>query len=309
VRRARGQGTVELALGAMLVVTVLLFGIHFSEVLFISLKVQEAGIAAQWDTTAGKVHSIPGDFSMASTEVARVSGEVQQRYADFDGRTSHPGNTTFTQVVTNASKLKVACSLAPRARPFPVNLPARLNGVYQDTGEVTCTADAQIKAIRIPHEFLEGPGGFFKEKHLHRDSYHACAFGAAFAQNCSSSPPVLIDDWGLTGPDESGECTLLEGCSNLAYHDAVQKVFLAGGAGKGEAAMQLAAAVVGTIPIDPNHFWFSFRGEESLFLECTPFGDGPNQWQVTPGLGSPVVEYDIAYKLRGGCAMGTQCGQ
>jgi hypothetical protein len=307
MRRARGQGSVELGLGALLVVTVLLFGIHFSEVLFISLKVQEAGIAAQWDATSGKVHSIPGDFSMAKTEVTRAASETQDRYADFDGRSSMKGSTTFTQVATNASKLHVGCTLGPSLRPFPVNLPARLQGVYKDSGEVTCTSEADIRAIRIPTHFLEGVDGFFKEKHLHRDRYHACGFGAAFGKTCASSPPVMIDDWGLTGPDESGECTLLEGCSNLAYQEAVRKVYLAGGAGKGQAAMALAAAVTGDIPIDPNHFWFSFRGEESQFTECTPFGDGPNQWVTTPGLGSPVVEYDTAYKLRGGCALGAAC--
>ena len=53
--------------------------------------------------------------------------------------------------------------------------------------------------------------------------------------------------------------------------------------------------------------WFSFRGEESDFLECVPFGDGPNQWQTSPGDGSPVVEYDEAYRIRGACALGRSC--
>ena len=57
---ARGQGTVEIALGSLLVVTVLMFGIHFGEVLFMSIKVQEAANSAQWDATSMKLHTLPG---------------------------------------------------------------------------------------------------------------------------------------------------------------------------------------------------------------------------------------------------------
>jgi hypothetical protein len=307
MRHARGQGTVELGLGALIIVTVLLFGIHFSEVLFISLKVQEAATAAQWEATARKVHSLPGDFSMAGSAVFQAGVDTQARYQDFDGRSSAQGASTFTQVFTNASNMKVSCALNPQQRPFPNKLPARLADVYKDSGEVTCTGSADIRAMRLPIAFLEGTDGFFKEKHLHRDSYHACAFGSAFGATCASAPPVILDDWGLSGPDESSECTLLEGCDNTNYKESVRKVYNAGGAAKGDAAMQLVAAVVGNVPIDPNHFWFSFRGEESNFIECVPFGDGPNQWQTSPGLGSPIEEYDLAYKMRGQCALGRAC--
>lgn len=307
MRRARGQGTLELALGSMIVVTVLIFGIHFAEVLFISLKVQEAAVSAQWDATAKKVHALPGDFSMASAAVDLAGRETQQRYSDFDGRSSTNNVPTFSQVFTNATNLKVSCTLNASARPFPSTLPDRLKGVYKDSGEVACASSADIRAMRIPVEFLAAADGFFKEKHLQRNQYHACGFGAAFGATCAQAPRIVLDDWGFAGPDESGECTLLEGCTNTAYHDSVERIYQAGGAGKGDAAMQLAAAVVGRSPIDVNHYWFSFRGEESDFLECVPFGDGPNQWQTSPGDGSPVVEYDESYRIRGMCALGRAC--
>jgi hypothetical protein len=307
MRRTRGQGTVELAIGTMIVVTVMIFGIHFAEILFISLKVQEAAVSAQWDATGKKVHSLPGDFSMAAPAVDQAGRDAQARYVDFDGRTSVSRLPTFGQVFTNASNMRVTCALVPSANPFPAALPARLAQVYQDPGQVQCAADADIRAMRIPTDFLDAADGFFKEKHLHRTSYHACGFGAAFGATCAQAPRIILDDWGFAGPDETSECKLLEGCDNLAYYNSVQDVFLAGGAAKGDAAQQLAAAVVGRVPIDPNHFWMSFRGEEDDFTECVPMGDGPNQWPTSPGDGSPVDEYNQSYWMRSECALGLPC--
>ena len=54
---ARGQATVELALGLLIFVTVLIFGIHFAEMGFLSLKVTEASASAIWDATAYQTHS------------------------------------------------------------------------------------------------------------------------------------------------------------------------------------------------------------------------------------------------------------
>jgi hypothetical protein len=290
----------------MLVVTVVMFGIHFAEVLYVSLKVQEAANSAQWQTTASKLHDLPGGFGYTVTAVASSAADATARYRDFDGRTSHDGPTTFTQALTRSSGISVGCTVQ-RALTFPV-LPPRLTGVYSDPGNVSCDGQARIEAIRMPVQFLAAADGFFKERHVRRTEYQICAYGAAFSGGCAGLPAMMLDDWGLSGAAESRECTLLEGCGNTAYKSSVRQVYEAGGAGKGGAAAALAAAAVGTVPIDPNHFWFSFRGEESEFLECTPLGDGPNQWETSPGLNSPVAEYDIAYRSRGGCMFGRGCG-
>ena len=50
-----GQATVELALGLLVFVTVLLFGIHFAEVGWLSLKVQEAGAWAMWEAAGANM--------------------------------------------------------------------------------------------------------------------------------------------------------------------------------------------------------------------------------------------------------------
>ena len=57
----RGQGVVELALSALLMVTVLIVGIYLCEVAFLNLKVQEAANAAMWESTGRST----SDFSNA----------------------------------------------------------------------------------------------------------------------------------------------------------------------------------------------------------------------------------------------------
>ena len=54
--RDRGQAVLEMSLGALLFVTVLLFGIHYAEVTFTQMKVTEAASSTMWDVTAGKMH-------------------------------------------------------------------------------------------------------------------------------------------------------------------------------------------------------------------------------------------------------------
>src|SRR5207249_4993558 len=61
-RRARlvaGQAAAEAAIGMLVFVTVLMFGLHFAEVGYLTVKIQEAANGALWDTTAKKMHDIP----------------------------------------------------------------------------------------------------------------------------------------------------------------------------------------------------------------------------------------------------------
>ncbi len=75
----RGQGTVEMALGVLLFVTVFIFGIHFAEVGYLSLKVQEASTSALWDTTSAKMHELPGNFADLQNAIGAAGGHATER--------------------------------------------------------------------------------------------------------------------------------------------------------------------------------------------------------------------------------------
>lgn len=308
-RHERGAAVVETALGVMVMVTVLLFGVHFGEILWVAMKVQEAGAGAKWDASAMRVHYLPGDYTPASGVAERVARTATDRYQDFDGRRSVRKKSALTLVTAAASNMEVKCQLATDVT-FPRGpMPRRLSGVYQDVGGIRCQATADTWLTRIPHAFAEGGNGLFAARHVDgADRYHACSFGRPFANDCADGPTVLLGDWGLAGTDEAYECYLASGdkCPNQAYFNSAKSVYDSGGKAKGYAAMQFARSIVGTVPIDPNQFFFSFRGEESEFTECTPLtdGEGPNKWVTNPGLGSPIAEYNDGYLARGNCALG-----
>src|SRR5687767_9594565 len=98
---ARGQGTLELAIAALLFVTVLVGGLWLAEASYLSLKVQEAGAAATWDTTGRQVHDFSEwetpstlDRGFEDTLAGPASSEklTQTRYEDFDAaRDDGPG--------------------------------------------------------------------------------------------------------------------------------------------------------------------------------------------------------------------------
>lgn len=308
-RHLRGAAVVETALGVTVLVTVLLFGVHFSEVLWVAMKAQEAATAAKWDATSMRVHKLPGDYGPAATVAQRTAQMTSKRYEDFDGRQSQERAVSLALATTAANNLGVRCELAYDVK-FPQDpLPPRLAAVYQDIGGMRCRAAAEAWLTRIPHALGEGTGGLFAAAHVSgKEHYSACGFGNPFSKRCAAGPTVMLGDWGLAGFDEGEECFLAMGdkCPNQAYYKSAQAAYDVGGQGKGVASMQFARAIVGIAPIDPNQFWFSFRGEESEMHECVPptNGEGPNQWVTNPGMNSPVPEYAKSYAMRGNCAMG-----
>ncbi|MFY0582594.1 hypothetical protein ACN28S_57375 [Cystobacter fuscus] len=94
----RGQALVETALGTMVFVTILVFGIYFAEVGALTLKVQEAANFALWEAT-GHVQHDPreGEFQRRGA-VAQAEAEANRRYRDFDGRSSQGGGAMTVQL-------------------------------------------------------------------------------------------------------------------------------------------------------------------------------------------------------------------
>ena len=111
-RGPRGQALAETVLGLLVFVTILMFGIHFAEVGYLSLKVQEASTSALWDSTGAKMHELPGTFNGQAAAIKAAGGNATNRYKDFDGRSSQKGSSAPVQVFTSAGGLKVECKAA-----------------------------------------------------------------------------------------------------------------------------------------------------------------------------------------------------
>jgi hypothetical protein len=302
---------VEMALGLLLFVTVLIFGIHFAEVGYLSLKVQEAATSALWDTTSAKMHELPGRFTHVENAIKQAGQHATERYEDFDGRTSRHGRPKIVQVFTSAEGLSVTCEEEKHLSFKPSN---STQDVYEDTGGMRCTAQARLAPIRIPEHFVDrGQGALFDVPHYMMGAIPVCAIGRPHPGNgnkkCRGAYALLLDDWGLAGEAESGECKVLDegNCGNKPYYDSTELVYKDHVKVDGSSE-KLAKEIVGESPIDPGKFWMSFRGMDSDFKEKEHGGDkDPNDWVTTPGKKSPTSGYKSSFEARGECFLGAQC--
>jgi hypothetical protein len=286
-RSARGQGTVELALCSIVFVTVLLFGIHFAEVGYLSLKVQEAAAFAVWDATGRRVQDIENrnTLPMAQILTGGTSAErlAEDRYRDFSSLTTGDTAQPVTKALTRGDGFDVECSEDPQlSNRFVPSPRVRAANVYHARGGFQCEAKARLTSIRIPDFFIEGPSGFFGERHEVPRNIWVCAVGRATGTSCRGKLSLLLNDWGMAGDDRgiNNDCKLM-GCQNRIYRDAVRALF-PGGGGAGAA---FATAIAGGAPTNANEFWFSFAGEESNYMDGIG-GEGPPEYNTgSPGIG------------------------
>lgn len=311
--RARGQATVEAALGFIVFVTVLLLGVHFAEVGYLSLQLVEANNSALFDATAKKLHDVPsGDWNQYEAAVQAAGPRATAQYADLDGRRSTDGRAGIQQALTRARDVQVQCERAGGTLPTaPAMMPASAAYPAGDSG-MLCNASARLEAVDIPRFFLDDgtPGGFFGESQWDRQPIVVCGAGRATRGQCQARFAILLDDWGLAGAAEREECALAReggsGCANRGYYALVKKTYEAQRADRGvpdDAASALARFVVGRSPIDESHFYMSFRGSESGYTEDLGGAHGASRWETTPWSLPP--EYRQA--KRDACWLGHKC--
>jgi hypothetical protein len=295
---------VELALGVLVFVTILVFGIHFAEVGYLSLKVTEADAAALWHATAAKGHELPNNFSEIDNQISsNKSGSwATNQYKDFDGRQSQNGSSAVEQVFTKASGLNVTCKAGgPSFKPV-----ATTDGVFKDTGGMVCNSQATMEAIHFPESFLDsGAGKLFQVRNYNPFTMNIC--GVNRGGGCQAGFAILLDDWALETGQELNECKVLDGagCQNKPYYDSTKLVFQQHAHLTG-ASLSMAQQTVGTVPggYNPSNFYHSFR----VFTEQENGGDSdPGSWVTTPGASSPTTQYDTAYNNRGDCWPGKNC--
>lgn len=339
---ARGQGVVEMSLGLLVFVTVLIFGIHFAEVGYLSLKASEAAAHATWDATGMRAHRFTGAANVSvfynSNQMrkgfpARNAEEIADaKYQDFDGRSSTNGATTLSQVFTRAAAMEVSCR--PDAVAVLPGDPGNIKTVYKyardgnnrEVDAQSCTASTRLLSFNIPQSFMEKPGnGFFKERHHRPAGITVCAMGRARNGQCNGRIVIALGDWGLAGntngntqPGEWQECNTRSfdgsgaGCENRPYWRAVERLYQANEMSGGTHSSELATMVAGSAsPSNEETFHMVFRGEYNDVKEMhhpIPDENGvPVEWEVTPS--REGSGYERAYELRDQCFLGVPCGR
>jgi len=290
MRNARGQAAVELSLGMIVLVTILMFGIHFGEMGYLGAKVHEAAASALWDSTAYRTHqltaqSIPDnpmspDYDSTPAVLAVVdtsnTNSAASRYQDFDGRTSVAGNVPV-MALTQASPITMTCT---KAGGYALRYPSP----FGEPGGITCSAQADLNVIRIATNFLDQTSaGFFKENQVHRKVSTLCSSGRFTGGSCGSIQMLLGDDGLHVDNNEANECTLTrigdQRCTdNPHFYDVAQKAFNNTRPYTGAPEMA-ASKIIPDVPTRVTGFFMSFKGEESNFNDVVPDGE---VWETNP---------------------------
>lgn len=292
----RGQATTELALGSLVFVVVLLFGIHFGEVPVLMLKVKEAANYAVTHATGERTHlfsqaRVISGSTYAPFSPAAIGADTLARYKDFDGMSDRAGSTTFTQAMTQASGLATRCAQTS-AVSFAVARPGAtkrltgngqnlyddafnfLDGRLQDRGGIECEVSARVTALRIPTSFVDtGAGAFSKERLVSRGTFPVCGAGRPSSGACPGKLIVLSGDWAFDGPlvgpnsnlnqdVESAQDGLI---ANPAYMEFVRQLYTRNGESQGRAGRKLIEIAAGLNPgppeyLDESQFNMSFKG-------------------------------------------------
>jgi hypothetical protein len=307
LNRAGGQATVELALGALVLITVIFFGIHFAELGYLSLKVQEAGTFAAWEATGRRVQDLGAGNDAPFDGIVRGPDSVatlsRNAYRDFNGLTSaDTGSDQVVKGLTKGEGLAVTCEANPGITFRPTTTAAR---VYFDTGGISCHAEALLSA-RFPVSFLDSANGLFSARQYDargsaRDgTMKICSMGRALHGRCGGALSLLLNDWGLAGDPEKGECRLRVDSpgtctsstsgspappANTIYMSAVRRMWAPSFA----ASVAFATQYSGAAPATPNDFWFSYAGLESDYLTSNG-GEGQGTWHTGgPGVATSTI--------------------
>jgi hypothetical protein len=289
-RAPRGQSLVETALGLIVFVSILVWGIHLAELGYLAPKVHEAAANALWDTTAKRMHQHPNDYSPREQAINSAGSDATGRFASFDGRESKKsGDSTVKLVFTEARGLNVTCESDQVTNMSQNNYQAYPGG----SGGMACHGSAQLRVINFPKSFLDQGGeGFFKVKNYPNLGWFTfCAMGMASGGDCSQGRvAIMLDDWGLSGGAESTDHLLHSG-GNDAFSGLVRNVYGQTGASGMGAGQAMAMAIVNAAPgsLDGT-FWMSYQSGKPD-PEFRDGDSGPNDWMTNVRTGSRNSKY------------------
>lgn len=270
MRTQRGQGTVELALATLVFVTILLAGIQFAEMGFLSLKVQEASNFALWTTTTRRVHfvgNLPDSDQALTQTVNQVPDTAENRYRDFHA--DRGGNGSITQVLIRGSRMELDCNREDRDVRFRLDDPPGiitprdlLRPIYAtEAGGVSCNARASLDSIRNPQRFAQrgDRGGFFTQTNNKLTGLMTvCSLGTSRDGTCPGRYPILLGDWALLGNPEGAALPFDQRMANRVYYDAAETIYQRIGGGGGNAAVFANHFAGGTPPGGNFDFHMSY---------------------------------------------------
>jgi hypothetical protein len=308
MKLARGQGTVEVAIGATVWVTIVVLGLWLSEVSFLQVKVQEASAAAVWEAAGRKVDDYSvADNAQGDTDyqdaLDGVGRAVSNRYADFDGLESAgrqtrrllvEGRVTSVSCVPGAGQtplsydVPAATRYSDRTGAVPTAVNDALRTLYRPRVATMCSASAVAAPYQLPEHFDDQGGQAWFNTPLRKDgSIQLCGVGRAKNGACQGRYAVLLGDWALDGlPTSDATKNLMlakehdqeHQTGNLPYKAMVQHLYEVSGTGYGanqhnyQASARFLSKIANQFPlINETDFAMSYSGVEGGYGDLLKF--------------------------------------
>ncbi len=264
----RGQATVELALSMLVFITVLAFGIHFAEISYLSMRVQQAAAFAIYDATGQRAHERGNNMSRTSTIAGLSTSEARKRFRDFEALSGADHNAApVTHVFTSIDNMNIQCRNENSMR-YTTDVPLLgllvPNPFDGSRGGIQCSAQATINLTpAFPRNFFDGRWSFQTANYAgSRTSYQVCATPRAANGSCGQFG-ILTGDFSLQGPQESRSVDLFSN-GNPAYRDLVSEAV---GLVSCPAALALSGTIAFTAAPGACSFQMSYQGVENNYRQ------------------------------------------
>jgi len=255
LRDQMGGSMTEFAVGTLVLVPVVLYGIWFSDAMHFAVVAEEASIEPAFDSTAHLIHAYEGGSASsrlsgaASSSSSNVSSELSSSFDSFDKN----ANTYSSSVVAHPSNLQVTCKASGGSGQSPGGTPAISNAgasLLPTNTWVTCNSSVEIDTVGVPTQFMQD--------HAHADLFPAnrrtfklCGAGPGIT-GCGSGSgsnnigfSIMLDDWGLDD-GAANKLSIGSASGNQGYFAVGNQFFK----NMGNGAILMAMGAVTQIPQD-----------------------------------------------------------
>lgn len=227
-RALRGQASIELALGLVVFITVVAFGIHFAEVSYLATRVATATHAALLRATGERAHVKGSDSRLYGTVAGRVTSEHKKYWNDFNptmGEGAAPVSHVMTKIEKSNDNL-VRCTNVEELRS---ELVLGMTTPYdrRQRGGIGCAGEAEISVLPVfPKQFLDNNWGLKTANYSGPTNFRVCATPRSRRGGRCGQIPILVGDYSLQGArgSESRSHDLFRG-GNKDFEDLVSGAF------------------------------------------------------------------------------------
>ena len=201
----RGQASVEMALGLIVFITILMFGIHFAETSYLGMRVSGAAQSAIFRATGQRAHEKGSDFTRASTVAGLTTSDNAKYWDDFQP-TVGEGAGTISHVLTKIEKSKNNVVRCTNEGTMKSSLMAMAPTPYSgDKGGLKCSGEAQISVLpTFPKNFLDNTWSLKTAHYSGPTSLRMCATPRSKRSGECGQFGILLGDYALQGAS-SGE--------------------------------------------------------------------------------------------------------